>query len=264
MCENFKDFTKVLAKYKKIIVFIVVLAAILLPVVVVIHQGVDIFSKMKAYRYIGADAPYGKTISVQGQGKVYAKPDIAIINMSVVTEGRNIKDVQDKNTKKMNAVIEFLKGFGIEDKDIKTINYNIYPRYNYESRTIPEIIGYEITQTMEVKVRNLEKVGDILDKSVGVGINQISSLRFWIDKDEDLKEQARKLAIEDAKEKAKKLASNLGIRLVKLAGFSEDTGYYPVPMYKEAAGMGGGGTTPDIQTGENEIIINVSLIYEID
>jgi uncharacterized protein YggE len=186
--------------------------------------------------------------------------------MSVVTEGRNIKDVQDKNTKKMNAVIDFLKGFGIEDKDIKTINYNIYPRYNYENRIIPEIIGYEISQTLEVKVRNLEKVGDILDKSVGVGINQVSSLRFWIDKDEDLKEQARKLAIDDAKEKAKNLASNLGVKLVNLVGFTEDNGYYPVPTYtKEAGGVGGGEVAaPDVQTGENEIIINVSLIYEID
>ena len=164
----------------------------------------------------------------------------------------------------MNKVIDFLKGFGIEDKDIKTINYNIYPRYNYENRVIPQIIGYEITQTLEVKVRNLEKVGDILDKSVGAGINQVSSLRFWIDKDEDLKADARKLAIEDAKKKAGTLASNLGIKLVKLTGFTEDTGYYPVPMYKEAVGMGGGGEAPNIQIGENEIIVNVSLIYEID
>jgi hypothetical protein len=261
MFENLKGKTK---EYKLLLaIFFVIVVCLFL--VLIISGVVGIFSKIKESRYIGANAPYGKSISVQGQGKVYAKPDIAIINMSVVTEGRNIKDVQDKNTKKMNAVIDFLKGFGIEDKDIKTINYNIYPRYNYENRIIPEIIGYEITQTLEVKARNLEKVGDILDKSVGAGINQVSSLRFWIDKDEDLKEQARKLAIEDAKEKAKKLASNLGIRLVKLAGFSEDTGYYPVPMYKEATGMGGGGnTTPDVQTGENEIIINVSLIYEID
>jgi len=261
MFENLKGKTK---EYKFLLAIFFVIVVCLFLVLIV--SGIAGFvNKIKESHYIGANTPYAQTISVQGQGKVYAKPDIAIIDMSVVTEGKNIKDVQDKNTKKMNAVIDFLKGFGIEDKDIKTINYNIYPRYNYENRIIPEIIGYEISQTLELKVRNLEKVGDILDKSVGIGINQVSSLRFWIDKDEDLKEQARKLAIDDAKEKAKKLASNLGIKLVKLVGFSEDTGYYPAPMYKEAAGMGGGGnTTPDIQTGENEIIINVSLIYEID
>jgi len=252
-------------KQHKTIFSILGIIVVCLFLVLIVSGIVGIISKIKESHYIGANTPYAQTISVQGQGKVYAKPDIAIIDMSVVTEGRNIKDVQDKNTKKMNTVIDFLKGFGIEDKDIKTINYNIYPRYNYENRIIPEIIGYEISQTLELKVRNLEKVGDILDKSVGAGINQVSSLRFWIDKDEDLKEQARKLAIEDAKQKAKKLASNLEIKLVKLVGFSEDSGvYYPVSAYKEAAGMGGGGTTPDIQTGENKIIINVSLIYEID
>ena len=249
--------------YKTLLLILVGIVSCLF-LVLIVSGIVGIINKIKEGHYIGANAPYGKTISVQGQGKVYAKPDIAIIDLSIVTEGRNIKDVQDRNSKKMNGVIDFLKGFEVEDKDIKTINYQIYPRYNYENRVVPQIIGYEITQTLEVKVRNLEKVGEILDKSVSAGINQVSSLRFWIDKDEDLKEQARKMAIEDAKKKADKLASNLGIKLVKLAGFTEDTGYYPIPMYKEAMGMGGGGEAPNIQTGENEIIINVSLIYEID
>lgn len=256
MFENFKAKTK---EYK---IFLIIFSGIIICLfVVLIVSGIfGIINKIK----FGDERVYRDTISIQGQGKVYTKPDIAIVDLSVVTEGRNIKDVQDRNTKKMNGVIEFLKGFEIEDKDIKTINYNIYPRYNYENRAIPQIIGYEITQTLEVKIRNLEKIGEILDKSVGAGINQVSSLRFWVDKDEDLKAEARKLAIEDAKKKAEILASNLGIKLVKIAGFSEDTGYYPIPIYKEAIGMGGGGTVPDIQTGENEIIVNVNLIYEID
>ncbi|PJE57696.1 MAG: hypothetical protein COU82_00560 [Candidatus Portnoybacteria bacterium CG10_big_fil_rev_8_21_14_0_10_38_18] len=235
----------------------------LLPVILVIHNTVDIISKLRAYHYIGLDAAYKNSISVQGEGKVYAKPDIAIVNLSVVTEGTNLKDVQDKNSRKMNGVVDFLKGFGIEEKDIKTINYQIYPRYNYENRAVPTIIGYEINQTLEVKIRNLEKIGEILDKSVSAGINQVSSLRFWVDKDDELKEGARKLAIEDAKKKAETLADNLGIKLVKIIGFTEDTGYYPMPTYKEAAGMGGG-EMPNIQTGENEITVNVSIIYEID
>ena len=256
MFENFKTKTK---EYK-ILFSIFALIVSCLFLVLIVSGIFGIINKIK----FGDERVYRDTISVQGQGKVYAKPDIAIVNLSVVTEGRGIKDVQDRNTQKMNKVIDFLKGFEVEDKDIKTINYNIYPRYNYENRVVPQIIGYEITQTLEVKVRNLEKIGEILDKSVNAGINQVSSLRFWVDKDDDLKEEARKLAIEDAKKKAGTLASNLGIKLVKLIGFTEDTGYYPVPIYKEAMGMGGGGETPNIQIGENEITVNVGLIYEID
>jgi len=261
---NFKEISNTYKKYKTLILSIIGLVAIFLPVVLIINHGVDIFSKLKAYRYIGLDAAYRNTISVQGQGKVYAKPDIAIVNLSVITEGKYLKDVQERNTKKMNGVIDFLKGFGIEEKDIKTINYNIYPKYVYQEGVVPWISGYEINQTLEVKIRNLDKVGELLEKSVSAGINQVSSLRFWVDKDEELKEQARKLAIEDAKKKAEKLAADLGIKLVKLIGFNEETGYYSVPIYREGAGIGGGGEAPKIETGENEIIINVSLIYEID
>ena len=205
------------------------------------------------------------TIAFTGEGKVYTKPDIAIVNLSVVTEGKYIKDVQDRNTGKMNGVIDFLRGFGIEEKDIKTTNYNIYPKYVYQEGVAPWISGYEISQAIEVKIRNLEKVGEILEKSVGVGINQVNSLRFWVDKDDDLKAEAQKLAIEDAKKKARETAARLGIKLGKLIGFYENSNQpYPIYNAKEGYGIGGGGETPNIQVGENEIYISVSLTYKIE
>src|SRR4030042_6533168 len=162
MCENFKDFVSVLAKYKKLVLFIVVLAAILLPVVLLINHAMDIASKIRAYPYIGADVTRMNAISFSGEGKVFTKPDIALVTLSVVTEGKNVSDVQSRNTQKINSVIDFLKKFGVEEKDIKTTNYNLYPRYSYEPVKIPQIIGYEISQSLEVKIRNLDKVGEIL------------------------------------------------------------------------------------------------------
>lgn len=247
--------------YKTLVLIIIILVVILLPITILINNIMDIASKTRGYPYIGADVAYKNTISVRGEGKVYTKPDIAMVSLSVVTEGRNIKNVQDENSEKMNKVIDFLKGFGIEEKDIKTTNYRLYPRYDYEDRKIPQIIGYEITQTLEIKIRNLEKIGEILEQSVGVGINQVSSLSFAVDNDEEL-EEARSLAIKDAKEKAKTLAAQLGIRLLKISGFDEGVGY-DYPIYREL-GMGGAGEAPQIQVGENEIIVNVTLIYEID
>lgn len=230
-------------------------------VVLIVSQAIGIVNKVKQGRYIGADVAYKNTISVQGEGKIYTKPDIAVMNLSVVTQGKSINDVQDENTEKMNDVVDFLKDFGIEDKNIKTIDYRIYPQYNYENRKIPEIIGYEITQTLEVKVKEMDKIGSILDEAVGVGINQISSLRFSVEDDEEFKQEARALAIQDAKEKAEKLAKELGVRLIKISGYSEGDSY-DYRVFGEV-GIGGGGS-PQIQTGENEISVNVVLIYEID
>lgn len=203
-------------------------------------------------------------ISFTGEGKVYSKPDIAFIDFSVVTQGTDISNVQDSNTKKMNQVIDFLKSFGIEDKDIKTTNYGLYPQYTYENNRIPQIMGYQITQTLNVKIRKTDTIGDILKEGVTMGINQVNSLYFGIENDEQLKEQARQLAITDAKKKADIMASQIGIKLGKIIGFSENTTGYPVPMYDyKTSGMGGSGTAPSIQTGENEITLSVTIIYEI-
>ena len=241
-----------------LLVFVGIISCLFL--VLIISGVVGIIDKINTVSNIDETQP----LMVRGQGKVYAKPDIAIIDLSVLTEGKNIKEVQNENSKKMNKVINFLKDFGAEDKDIKTINYQIYPRYNYEERKIPQIIGYEITQTLEIKIRNLEKIGELLDESVDAGINQVSSLRFWIDNDDKLKEEARNLAIKDAREKANILASQLGVKLVKMVGFNEEGvfDYYPYPA--KEMGIGGGGETPQIQVGENEIIVNVTLTYRVD
>lgn len=257
------DFFNMFKKYKKLAITIIALVVILLPVVIVVDRLVDIVSNLKSYHYIGADVAYKNTLNVRGEGKVYTKPDIAFVNLSVVTEGKNIKNVQNENSEKMNGVIAFLKDFGIEEKDIKTTGYRLYPQYSYENRRIPQIIGYEITQTLEVKIRNLEKIGEILDNAVGIGINQVNSLQFGVDNDKELREQAKELAIKDAKDKAKKLASQLGIKLIKLSGFSEDSDY-GFPVYRAAEEFGIGGGAPDIEVGENEIMVNVTLIYEID
>lgn len=215
-----------------------------------------------------SDAVY-RSISFSGEGKVYTKPDIATVTLSVVTESRTVADLQKKNTEKMNKVIEFLKGKGVEEKDIKTTNYNLYPRYDYSqySSRIPQIIGYEITQSLEVKIRNLDKVGEVLEGSVAAGVNQIYSLYFKVDKDDDFKSQAKELAINNAKKKAEETAKQLGVKLGKLIGYNE-SGNYPGPIYSDyskAMGMGGGGSesAPNIQIGENEITVNITLTYEI-
>jgi len=241
------------------IVFSILAGLVGIIMILMVISGISTFVKKGTLE----DGVSNNTISFTGEGKVYTTPDIVFVDFSVVTQGADINNVQEDNTKKMNKVIDFLKGFGIEEKDIKTTNYNLYPQYTYENNQIPQIMGYQISQTLSVKIRKIDQAGEILKKVVNTGINQVNSFYFGVENDEAAKEQAREIAIEEAKKKAEKLASQIGIKLGKIIGFSDNSNNYPV-MYDsyKAYGMGRGGT-PNIQAGENEITINVTLIYEI-
>lgn len=219
-------------------------------------------------RYIGQDVERKNSISVSGEGKIQAKPDIGLINLGVISEAPNVATAQKDNTEKMNKITQAMKDLGVEEKDLKTTNYNIYPKYQYTTSGRSNIIGYEVNQTLEVKIREnlMSKIGDILSKAAELGANQIGSLSFTFDDPEALKTQARKKAIENAKEKAKVLTDDLGVKIVRIINFIE-TASQPPTLYdyalKEGLGMGGGGTTPDIQTGENEIAAYITIEYEI-
>ncbi len=205
------------------------------------------------------------TVAFTGEGKVVAKPDVAVIDLSILTEASTSKAAQDQNSTKSNALTDFLKKQGIDDKDIKTISYNIYPQYSYQPNTKPTISGYQVNQSVQVKVRDLTKSDVILSGVVAAGVNQVNNFQLKIDDPEKLKNQAREAAIKDAKAKADILEKQLGIRLGRIINFSEGSNSVP-PIYYGAPdvlgkGMGGGG--PSIPTGENEIIINVTITYQI-
>ncbi|MEK7076412.1 MAG: SIMPL domain-containing protein [Patescibacteria group bacterium] len=208
-------------------------------------------------------ATTANTVSFSGEGKVIAKPDTAVISASIVTEAKTSKVAQDENSAKSNRVTVFLKEQKIDEKDIKTTAYNIYPQYNYRPNTKPEITGYQVNQTLEIKVRDLDKISTVLDGLVSAGTNQVNNLGLKVDDPEKLKSEARTRAIVDAKAKAKELEKQVGIQLGKIVNFSESYGGIPSPVYYSDKGMGGGGGGPTIPTGENEIFVNVTLTYQI-
>jgi hypothetical protein len=128
-------------------------------------------------------------------------------------------------------------------------------------------VGYEITQSLEVKIRDLSKIGLIIETGTSNGANEVGDLQMKVDKEDEFKSQARASAIVKAKEKAKELAKQVGVKLGRITNFSEDYNY-PVyygstdAMSKSAEGIGGG--APDIQTGQNKITSTVSITYEIE
>ncbi|HUO75460.1 MAG TPA: SIMPL domain-containing protein [Candidatus Paceibacterota bacterium] len=205
------------------------------------------------------------TVSFSGTGKVLAKPDVAIIDLSIVTQAATSKAAQDSNSTKSAAVMSFLKSQNIDDKDIQTSAYNIYPQYDYTDGK-SKLTGYQVNETIEVKVRDLTKTDTVLAGVVAAGANQIGQLQLTIDNPDALQAQAREAAIKDAQSKADTLKSQLGIKLGRIVDFTENSNsVIPPIMYdKSVVGLGSGAVpAPEIATGQNEITDNVTVTYQI-
>jgi uncharacterized protein YggE len=243
----------------------------LLLLVSVVFVGASAVLKIKEWRYVGLDVNARQTISVSETGEVYAKPDLAITTFSVLTEALTVAEAMESNTQKMNAVIEAVKAEGVEDKDLKTTNFSINPRYEYYgvSSYYPSgnrvLAGYEVSQSLQVKIRDLAKVGKIVQIATEKGSNQSGDLQFTIEEQDALKQQAREEAIAKAKTKAQNLAQSLGVKLVRITNFSEsgEMPYYYGLEKSSAVGFGGGAAVPQIETGQNRIQVTVYLTYEI-
>lgn len=222
---------------------------------------------LKNYSYIGQSPEFKDRVTVDGTGKVTATPDIAVINIGVTTEKATVVAAQKENTDKINAIIKSLRDeFKIDEKDIKTSQYNINPKYDWTGSS-QRIIGYAINQSTEIKIRNFDKIGDILAKATTLGANNVSGPQFTIDDPEKFKEEARKKAIDQAKEKAKVLSQQVGIKLGKIVNFSEGGQGMPIIYDSYALGLGGAmeksAPAPDIQAGSQDVVVNVSISYEV-
>lgn len=211
--------------------------------------------------------PSSRTVTVSAEGKTTVVPDLATVSFSVVSEGASASAIQADNAKKMNAAIAIVKGFGIDDKDIKTSAYNLSPRYAYEQKTgKSRIDGYQITQTVTVKVRNLDNAGKIVGALPSVGVNQISGPDFSVEDMDAFLHGARQEAFGKAYAKAKELANLAGAGVGRVVTFSESMGgSYPRPMYMKAdMAMGGeAASAPQFEAGSDEAQVTVSVTYEL-
>ena len=201
----------------------------------------------------------------------------------------------------MNAIIAAVKQLGVEDKDLQTTGFNINPRYDYVKGAVTALApvapavglatgvneiaapvpdssvyypagtrtlsGYDINQTLTVKMRDLTKIGQIIEAATGAGANETNNLQFTLDNPDATQSQARAKAIDDAKSKAKELAKQLGVKLGRIMNYS-DNGYYPpVQMNYAVSDMkasGTGAAVANVQTGENKVTANVNITYEIE
>ncbi len=253
-----------LPKFKENPLLTVLLAIFIIVLIVAI--GLWGWNLSKQHYYIGKSTDIQRTISITGEGKITAIPDIALVSLGLTTEKKNISDAQSENSTTMNSLIEKLKGLDIAKEDIKTTNYSIYPAYDWtDGRQV--LRGYTVSQDVQVKIRKTDQVDKVLLIAGDLKLNQIGGLTFDIDNPENYRQEARIKALENAKEKADALAKVMGVKLGKVISFSESEGYYPevYPMYAKAEGIGGGGApAPAVEAGSQEITISATVSYELD
>ncbi len=249
-----------------------VLAVLALLALFLLAKSINEFSHVgERGQFVPQDA-----ITVSGKGEVFAVPDIATFTFSIIEKGKDVAEAQKKSAEKNNVAMKYLKDNGIEEKDIKTEGYNANPEYDYSQpicikypcpSSSPRLIGFEVSETISVKVRDVEKAGDILSGIGATGVSNISGLSFTVDNEETIRAEARAKAIADAGDKAKVLTKALGVKIDGVMSFYEDAGGYPVPMYNamdsKAVGMGGGSAVSEIARGENKITVVVNVTYRI-
>lgn len=213
--------------------------------------------------------PFERSITVDGVGKVIAKPDVAIMDLSVVSDGNTVKQVTTDGNEKMNKIVSAVKEMGVKVEDVQSTNYNLYPKYKYPENLAPSISGYTLSQTLTVKVRDLTKVDDVLSAGIDAGANQLGQFTFKIDDDTAFKQAARDKAFQAAKDKAEKMAEVAGVKLGKVITFNESyTDMPPVyPLYgMDSAKMvsAESAPAPAIESGSQEVTVTVSITYNID
>lgn len=222
--------------------------------------------------FAGLSLPaYAGTVAIEGRGEVAAAPDMAMINSGVTTQGATAREALDANTAAMAELIAALKANGIADRDIQTSGFSVNPNYVYSDErdangyTLPpKINGYQVSNTVNVKVRDLEELGAILDQSVTVGANTVNGVTFSVADPSALYNKAREAAFADATAKAELYASAAGSALDEIVSISETQGFndpQPYPMYARAE-MADSAKVP-VQAGELSFAINVSVQWEL-
>ena len=205
-------------------------------------------------------------ISVNGEGKVSGKPDIANLSLGVLAEAGTVQEARDQAAASLDAMIKSLKANGVEEKDIQTQQLSIQPQYDYNNGN-QKLRGFQVTNIVSVKLRDINKTGKVVDDAVTAGGNNttIQNLVFTIDNPTELQKQAREAAVADARARAETLAKAAGVSLGDARSISE-TSYSPVPYYAGAgAELSARDAAPDtpIQAGELDVIINVSVTWNI-
>lgn len=209
------------------------------------------------------------TISVTGEGVAKKAPDMAVISLTVLREGETARAALDANNSAMGSILSAMEADGIAERDLQTSGFSIQPRYStpgedQKKPQAPEIVGYEVSNTLSVRIHDLSKVGDILDQSVSLGVNQGGNILFTNEDPDQAMSEARKAAMTDAIAKAKALTAAAGVGLGPIKQIAEQsTPPRPIPMMRASMAKDFAAESVPIATGESEFHVTVDVTWQI-
>lgn len=237
-----------------------------LTIVVLIFGGLFIYSKLAGpipFSVNSTTTTKSDAFSVVGEGKVSVKPDMAAVTVGIITKASTVKSGQDQSNQVINNISAAVKNLGVGEEDIKTTNYNINPDYDYSGGT-SRITGYTATANLAIKVREIDKVNEVIDKATANGANEVYGLSFEVEDKTAAQNEARQLAVEEAKKKAQEAARIAGFSLGKIINYQENLSGPPI-FYGgvQALEKAQGAPQTQVEPGSNEVTVSVTLSYEV-
>ncbi|MGH8076388.1 MAG: SIMPL domain-containing protein [Lysobacter sp.] len=207
----------------------------------------------------------GTLLSVSAQAEAKRVPDIATLSAGVVTQAADANSAMRANADEMAKVVAAIKAAGIAERDVQTSGVNLNPQYRYAENLPPAITGYQASNNVNIIVRDIGKLGKILDALVATGANQVNGPSFDVDDKESAFDEARRAAVEKAKGRAEMYAKTLGMRVRRIVSISEGGGYgppRPMPMMAMRMEKGQAADT-SISPGENTLSVSIDVIFEL-
>ena len=240
----------------------------ILLVYVIFYVGTLIHNNLKTGQTIGFAPKSERYITIEADGKATVVPDVAVITMGMSSNAPTVNEAQTKNTAVMNSIIAKTKDLGVKAEDISTENYQLAPHYEYNEKNERQLKGYDINQSVQIKIRDLTKAPLILALAGEVGANSVSGIDFVVDNREAIVDKARAAAIKNVKAKASGLAKNLGLRFTEIYSYNEyeqSTSPLMAKAYGGEQDMAGLGPNPSVlpkvEPGKNEINLHVSITF---
>ena len=209
-------------------------------------------------------APQGTLLSVSATADATRVPDVATISTGVVTQAADANAAMRTNAVQMDKVMAAIRSAGIAERDIQTSGINLNPQYKYVENQPPSIVGYQASNNVNVKVRDLSRLGKVLDAFVANGANQINGPSFEVDKPDEAYDEARLAALKKAQARADTYASALGLKVRRIVSISEGGASLPRPMpMMRAMAMDSMAKETSVSPGEASLSVSIDMVFEL-
>lgn len=222
------------------------------------------FAMSHAQHHHAAMSSDGTLLSVSARAEASRTPDVATLSTGVVTQAADANAALTANSAQMAKVVATIRAAGVAERDIQTSGISIQPQYRYAENQPPAITGYQASNTVNIKVRDIARLGEVLDALVASGANQVHGPSFEIDQPEAVYDEARQAALKQAQARAQMYAQSLGLRVRRIVSISEGGGFQPpAPQMMKAMAMDARMESAPVAPGETTLSANLDVVFEL-